>query len=76
MSNYHDWPEAWPPNHWTEANQSIIQPGRVQQVGKSYSQKHTVRMFYIQFFKKNQLGMVSLMWEALRVMLINADNVN
>ena len=40
------------------------QPGRVPQVGTPYFQKHIWHMFYIQFFKRNRLGMVSDMSEA------------
>ena len=39
------------------------QPARVPKVGTSYFQKHTWHMFYIQYFKRIRLEMVSYMSE-------------
>ena len=45
-----------PPSHAHRRHQH--QPGQLPQVGSSYFQKHIWHMFYIQFFKENQLRMV------------------
>ena len=61
--------------HHSHAHRRQRQPGLAPQVGTSYFQKQTWHMFCIDFFKKS-IGNGLKYVRGLKVMLIDADNVN